>query len=50
VIGFLLIALPFVAFLGAAALVISVLLGATLLALAFGGWREGDSIPPPPTP
>jgi hypothetical protein len=47
VVGFLLIALPFVADMGAAAMVISVLLGAILVALAYGGWREGDySIPP----
>src|SRR4051812_48155655 len=45
VIGFLLIALPFVLDLGAAAMVVSVLLGAILIALAYGGGREGDSIP-----
>jgi hypothetical protein len=41
----LLIALAFVADLGAAAMVVSVLLGALLIAIAFGGWREGDSLP-----
>jgi hypothetical protein len=46
VIGFLLIALPFALDLGAAAMVVSVLLGAILIALAYGGGREGDSIPP----
>jgi hypothetical protein len=46
VVGFLLIALAFVAYLGAAAMVVSVLLGALLIAVAFGGWREGDSLPP----
>jgi hypothetical protein len=46
VIGFLLIFFPFVLDLGAAAMVISVLLGATFIALAYGGYREGDAIPP----
>src|SRR3954471_1731556 len=45
VIGFLLIALPFALDLGAAAMVVSVLLGALLIALAYGGSREGDAIP-----
>src|SRR4051794_6265765 len=47
VVGFLLIAVPWVADLGAAAMVISVLLGAILIAVAYGGFREGDPIPPP---
>jgi hypothetical protein len=46
VIGFLLIAVPFVAAVGAAALVIAVLLGAILIAVAYGGFREGDPIAP----
>ena len=46
VVGFLLIALAFVVDLGGAAMVISVLLGAILIALAYGGYREGDAIPP----
>jgi hypothetical protein len=46
VIGFLLIIVPFVLDLGAASMVISVLLGAILIALAYGGYREGDAIPP----
>lgn len=44
VIGFLLIGLPFVLDLGAAAMVVSVLLGSALIAIAYGGGREGDSI------
>jgi hypothetical protein len=46
VVGFLLIGLAFVVDLGAGAMVISVLLGAVVIALAFGGFREGDEIPP----
>src|SRR4051794_35854652 len=46
VVGFLLIGLPFAMDLGAAPMVVSVLLGAILIALAYGGYREGDSIPP----
>ncbi len=46
VVGFLLIAVPFVLDAGAAAMVISALLGAILIALAYGGFREGDAVPP----
>jgi hypothetical protein len=46
VIGFLLIALPFVADVGAVAMVLSVLLGATLIAIAYSSWQEGAAIPP----
>jgi hypothetical protein len=46
VVGFLLIALAFVVDTGVGAMVLSVLLGAILTALAYGGYREGDSIPP----
>ena len=46
VVGFLLIAVPWVADLGAGAMVISVLVGAILIAVAYGGFREGDPIPP----
>ena len=46
VVGFLLILLPFVVEVGVGAMVIAVLLGAILIALAYGGNREGDAIPP----
>jgi len=46
VVGFLLIAVAFVADTGAAAMVIAVMLGAILIALAYGGYREGDAVPP----
>lgn len=46
VVGFVLIALPFIADLGAAATILSVLLGAIVIALAYGGWREGDPLGP----
>lgn len=46
VVGFLLIAVPFIADLGAGAMVISVLLGAVLIAVAYGGFRDGDELPP----
>ena len=46
VVGFLLIALPFIADLRPAATVLSVLLGAIVIAVAYGGWRDGDPLGP----